>query len=465
MNWDRPKSTTCQTIVWCFACCVCAAIVRPGYAFQVDAPEQPKTQTDAQTEATPPDPGDTGSDTQRAPERENDDTQGTAGQGLAQQIKQAAELATAFRLRDELASLLSEEGRASTGVGEAGDTRLAGLATRCEVLAQTVASDEARVLLLSSQARANAALVQIESDGSELTRQRRLQILRNAADQIRAIQSPSAKPSADYWQLLADLAETANLDTSVRDRQALGEDLLTGYVTSYAQSDAGREYVVDARLSLARLLDDRGEQAGVAQQLKAVGKLPEHSARFAEAQRLHASVNRIGRPIKLEAVTTGLVIWRLSDQAGQPVLLHVYADAVEPSVQMIDQIKQTIAVGSLSGARVVSLRVGDPLAESPTTPWPTLPIDLEPGGILERLGVVALPTLVWIDGQGKVASIGHTAAVLDQMPAKPDDPDPDPDVEEQDEPAPGVDPTRGTAAEKAGSDAAQAADSLGEDGG
>lgn len=118
--------------------------------------------------------------------------------------------------------------------------------------------------------------------------------------------------------------------------------------------------------------------------------------------------------------------WSSTDHIGKPVLIHVYADSVDPSVRMIDAISRRIVEGTLSGIAVVSLRVGDPVAGSSTPLWPALPVELEPGGVLDHLGVEALPTLAWLDAEGKLASIGTTTAVLDQFellqPVEPEEP-------------------------------------------
>ncbi len=350
-----------------------------------------------------------------------------AGQADTQEPEEAdlplagvIELASAYRLREELSALLDADGRAAAGADGSDENRLAGLATRCAVLANSVQSQQARAVLLDCQARANASLAQLAADGPEQTRQRRLQQLRSAAEKIRALEVPTAQPAADYWVLLADLAEAVDLGDSVGPRQVLARRLLTAYLDKHRGSRAGREYVIDARLSLAHLLDERGDQRGAMRQVEAIGELPEDSPRLLEVERLTARAARIGKAVQFEGVTTGLEVWRLSDHAGQPVLLHLYADAVQPSLDMIDQITDAIAARALGGFRVVSLRVGEPVAGSKTAPWPTIPIGLEPGGVVDKLGIDALPTLVWIDADGEVASIGHALAVLEQAPARED---------------------------------------------
>lgn len=338
-----------------------------------------------------------------------------------QTLSQVIELASALRLKSELDAMLTAEGRAAPSAADGEDNPLAGLATRCALLANSAQSLQARAILLDCQARANAALAQVEADASSQTYQRRLQQLRSAAEKLRQLEVPIAQPSADYWLLLADLADTAQLSAGIASRQALAEELLSAYLEAYRDNELAREYVIDARLSLAQLMDQRGDQAQALAQLEAIGDLPADSPRKTEIDRLTASAQRVGKSIDIEGVTTQLKVWRLSQHAGHPVLIHIYADAVEPSVAMIDSITQAIAQESLGGCTIVSLRVGEPVSGARLAPWPTLPIGLEEGGVLDQLGIDALPTLVWIDAQGKVASIGHTTRVLDQVPQAPRD--------------------------------------------
>ncbi|MFN3168147.1 MAG: TlpA family protein disulfide reductase [Phycisphaeraceae bacterium] len=377
-----------------------------------------------------------------------DDDDALNARGFSDQVALITELASAYRLRDELAAVLADDGTATARAGVSTQAKLAGLATRCEVLANSATNDLARAVLLRCQARAHAALAQMSVSEGEASRQRRLQQLRATAEKIRSLDVPDAEAAADYWQLLADLADAAHLATAVRSRQSLARQLLSGYIQAYAQERVANDYVIDARLSLASLLDDQGDQAGVVEQLDAIGELPERGPRAEQAQRLRASAQRIGKRVEIEALTTRVTLWKLSDFAGQPVLLHVYADALEHSVAMIQPIQRAITQGKLGGAAVVSLRVGDPVRGTPTAPWPTLPIDLEPGGVLDRLGVAALPALVWIDAEGKVASIGHTAAVLDRMPATRPDPEAPPPTDRGDA-GPGPDSEPGEASEPA----------------
>lgn len=376
-----------------------------------DAPARAIAQpTTPPTEPQPPAVSEPGSDSTDQP------TTPAEPQPDNKPIIQDQEQAAAEALRQELEQVLSADGRAKT-LESIEDQHLAALAEQSEDLAGRVESDQARSVLLDNAARANAALAQVEGEAPAQDRNARLQSVRNQSDRLRTLDLPNANASADYWQLLADLADTTHSGAAIDARQALAEQLLEGFIDHYAQDKPARDYVIDARLALAQLMDDRGDQAGVKKQLEAIGPLPGTSPRREELDRLSASTQRIGQPIQFEAVSTRAQAWRLTDHRGQPVLIHVHADTIDASVKLIDDIKQAIAAKSLGGARVVTLRVGDAVAGTPLTPWPTLPIDLEPGGVVDQLAISALPTLVWIDDQGRIASVGHTRAVLDQMPA------------------------------------------------
>lgn len=406
--------------------CMCFAF--PAEAQPTDEPAAPaedrQRHTDPDTEAPAEKPDPSGDENPNGGE-------------LEQPVRQMLELASAYRLRDELTALLTAEGRAAAGA-QGGTTKLAGLATRCEVLANSAESDPARAMLLACQARANAALAEIEADGPDDARVLRLQKVRSAAEKIRALEMPGINSSADYWLLLADLSDAAHSDARVTSKQALAEQLMLGFLEQHAENPGAADYVIDTRLSLARLLDQSGDQAGVTEQLDAIGKLPSDSPRQAEIERLRTRVARTGKQVDFEGVTTRLDVWRLSDHLGQPVLIHIYADPVESSVAMISGIERAIKAQKLGGAVVVSLRVGEAVEGSPRALWPTLPTDLKPDGPLEQLGVDALPTLVWINSRGRIASIGNTLAVLQQMPSEAPEQEPDePEVrDEAGEPGP-----------------------------
>lgn len=344
-----------------------------------------------------------------------------------------SELASAKRFEAEVAALLKPDGQLNTTLGDEAPIMLASLSTRCGILANSAMHDEVRFILLGYQARALSALASHEPANPQ-QQPSRLEQLKEVASQIQALALPGAQAAADYWVLLASLAEQSGGDASAAQVHALAERLLQAYLDKHADDAYAAEFLIDTRLSLARLLNQRGAQRQLADQLVKVGELPPDSPRRIEVKALRDSLARLDATIRFESITTQLEPWRSSNYLGKPLLIHIYADSVEPSVRMIDSINQRIVSGSVGGIAVVSIRVGDPVASTVSPPWPTLPVQLEPGGVLDQLGVVALPTLAWLDENGRLASIGTTVAVLDQLASvRPERPD-----------ASGVDAAQGT---------------------
>ena len=351
------------------------------------------------------------------------------------QVRHGSELASAERLGAELDVLLQPDGQLDT-TNEDALVKLENLATRCGILANSSVHPEARMMLLGFQARALAALASLESRSQDPGR---LDQLKEVAEQIGKLEAPGAKAMADYWSLPASLSPQASAKASPTERQANAEQVLADYIDAYRDDEHAAEYLLDTRLSLAQLMDRRGAQRDADRQIGLIGKLPPDSPRLQEMKHLRESIGRLGSPIRFESLSTRLVTWRSSDHLGKPVLIHVYADSVEPSVRMIDVISRSIVEGTLSGIAVVSLRVGDPIASTASPPWPTLPVQLEEGGVLDQLGVTAIPTLAWLDSQGQLASIGTTPAVLDQFGSiKPEPVEEDPEKTEPQEPATGA---------------------------
>ena len=329
----------------------------------------------------------------------------------ADQAALESELASAKRFEAELDALLLADGTLDT-TRENAQLKLGSLATRCGILANSALHDEVKLVLLGYHARALAALASLQPEGQN---QDRMEQLNDVAQQMAAIDLPGATAAADYWLLVADMAAPASSKQSPTRRQAGIERALVSFIKAHEGEPAAAEYLLDTRLSLMQLMDQRGAQQDALKQLSHIGTLPEDSPRLGEAKRLRESIARLGTPIAFDSISTELNEWRSSDHLGKPVLIHVYADRVAPSVRMIDVISRRIVSGSLGGISLVSLRVGEPVAGSSAPPWPTLPVQLERGGILDQLGVTALPTLVWLDGEGRLASIGTTAAVLNQL--------------------------------------------------
>lgn len=405
-------------------CLLGASLSMPAYA--QDEAEQPRPEAPV----IEPD-----ADVQTLTDEESDDA-------FAQAARES-ELASARRFEAELEALLNPDGQLNTALGDDVLTQLVSLATRCGILANNAMHDETRLVLLGYQARSLAALASL-GPGTQEEDVDYLEQLGEVAKQIDTLDLPGAGAAADYWGLIADIAGKAPDQETPSQRQAYAEWALARYIEANGDDAAAAEYLLDTRLSLAQLMDRRGAQRDAAGQLKLIGELPPESPRLQEIELLTDSIARLGTPLGFESISTELVLWRSSDHLGKPVLIHVYSDGVDPSVRMIDAISRSIVEGKLSGIAVVSLRVGEPIATTASPPWPTLPVQLEPEGVLDRLGVTALPTLAWLDEQGRLASIGTTPAVLEQLAsikaATPDEPEEEQPTEPQPEEQTGPEP-------------------------
>lgn len=335
----------------------------------------------------------------------------------------------------DLIQTVSDQFEASFIDGVPDAAKLEQLATRCALLANSVSDDEERFELLSYRARSLSLLIRLDSELSVAPAEEKATVkrdwlaqLRGVAEQIKQLADIRSYYAGDYWRLLANLAAARRDAIGAPDQQAdpqkllaqshaRAERFLQTYLSRYADVLEAAEYITDARLALAKLYDDRGDQAAAARQLGMIGQLPETSPRYAQTQRLRERIARIGQPVAIDAITTDLINWRSQDHAGRPVLIHIYADSLDPPATLTQALQDRIASRSLGGFSIVSLRVGEALADTPAPPWPVVPVSLETDGLLDQLGIDALPTLLWLNPQGQLASIGHTLAVLDQMPA------------------------------------------------
>lgn len=331
---------------------------------------------------------------------------------------EADQLDAARSLADALDQILDLRGMMiANGSADQRDL-LIELATRAGLLTRSTTSTAARFLLLQTQARAyNALATEAGARNEELEFTRRLRQLRSTGQLLRAMDEPIEAPSTGaYWVLLADLADTNRGDSAVEDRQALAREILAGYIESFEDDSAAADLLIDARLSLAWLHDQSGNQVAVADQLSRLADLPAPDPRSRSVDALRASLDRIGRVVELDTVTTSGSRWRLSDYDDGPVLLHLYADGAAGNDLVFDGLMRKIARSARGGFTVASLRVGPAVNGSRLPAWPTLVVPGREVELLQTLGVTAAPTFVWIDRHHRIAAIGQTLEVFERRP-------------------------------------------------
>jgi len=351
---------------------------------------------------------------------------------------QQDQLAAARHLSQELDRTLNEQGliynrgynrEPAPAAQNAGATpaqvraKLAELATRAGLLLRSTAVPAARFTLLQTQARIYNALAQdAAARGEELDTTRRLRQLRSTGQYLRQVDRPEADATGSYWVLLADLADTNRTEAPVEARQLLAREVLSAYIAEFAEDQAGADFVLDARLALARLLDQSGDQRRVAEQLATIEPVDRADPRRRELELLQASVARIGKPVELDLETTRGLRWRLGEHGDGPVLIHIFADGSVGNAEMIQGLMEKIARSSRGGFTVVSLRVGPEVKGGAAAAWPTLVATGRERQVLEQFGVASAPTLVWLDARGRIAAVGQTLEVFDRLPLAPIEP-------------------------------------------
>ncbi|XAL98539.1 hypothetical protein OT109_13235 [Phycisphaeraceae bacterium D3-23] len=350
---------------------------------------------------------------------------------FADGVEQAAQLATAKRLEDELASLLGPDGLpVELGPGPVRDA-LKDVAIRCDLLAHSSGEPAALEVLIASQARVYNALVQDASaHGESVEVARGLGQLRVAAHRLSDLETPDAAAAGAYWLMLADLIDANRTIADPADRRVFVRELLSRYVEDFGgePEEEGNEagpadtqgYLLDARVALARLLDEAGQQQAAYDALGPLAEVGEDDVRYAQVRPVVAHYELIGTEVALELPTAAGRDWRLADTPGQPVLIHIFAQGVGDSDDSIAALRRAIARARLGGYSVVSLHVGELIPDRALPPWPTAVVAPERRQLLDTLGVDAVPMYVWIDHAGRVASVGKTLDVVRRFPEPPE---------------------------------------------
>ena len=341
------------------------------------------------------------------------------GHLLSRQLERVAQRAAADSTVRDLETWLGPDGLPSAwGSPEVRDALLA-IADRCGRLLRGVQDPPARRVLYECQARVYNALAQdAAAHGDLAAAARHLGRLRTASDGLDGIGSPAARVAAGYWRLSADLIDANRTLDDPASLRRITRELLGRYLAGYAgvRADAlATAYLDDARVSLARLLDEAGRQQAAVQALGDLAGARPGDLRYEQVAAVVARHAKIGSQVDLSLPGLDGRIWHSADLAGQPVLLHVFAQGAERSAGSISVLSEAIAAGGRGGFAVVSLHVGPLDLAGALPPWPVLVVEAEARGALASLGVDAVPVYLWVDEKGRLASIGRTPEAVDGM--------------------------------------------------
>lgn len=357
--------------------------------------------------------------------------------------------ATAAELSSELAPLLGPDGLPIV-LGDAQvRADLRGVATRCDLLLRSLTDPSALQRLYETQARVHNALVQdAAAHGEAVEVARGLGKLREAAGRLADLEGDSSAAAGGYWQMLADLIDANRTIDNTADRRVFVRELLSRYVEDFGEVEGlgpeTADYVLDARVALARLLDEAGEQRAAMDALGPIAQAederqPEHQ-RQGEVRSVIDRGRTVGRPLALDLPLAAGGRWSLADASGEPVLLHYYAPGHGDSPETLAALSRAIEDADLSGFTVVSLYVGAVSEETALPPWPLAVVGAGERQALAAAGLASVPMYVWVDADGRVTAIGKTLEVVRRFPRPAA-------VDSPEEDAPGVESPEGAAPE------------------
>ncbi len=354
-----------------------------------------------------------------------------------------------LRIREQLDRVLSDSG---LPVGEARDqtaAQIEALAQRSNVYSKQAPSPRARLEAGNLELRSYNALAQQAyrdqqtDEGASRNRQ-----LRAAAEEVKAIPEPAAETVGDFWLLQADLLDLNNSAGDVPQRQRRAIARLEQFVAARQKAgdavehdEAARQIATDVRLSLLRLYDDRGDSAKACAAVTELGAqadatddatLREHLAQW------YGYCDVLGQ--RFEATlphADGRGQWSTSDAAGKPVLMHVWASWWPASHASLGKLTEAYPRLRERGVEVVSIDLGpaapaSKLADAkasqqsrgrasvqalaPQAQWTQC---AQPAAVNLQalLRIRSLPRYVLLDEQGRVAALGGSLSILDQLSA------------------------------------------------
>jgi len=291
-------------------------------------------------------------------------------------------------------------------------------------------------------------LLEDQLPGASAAERRRL--VASQVDVLEEVVAAAAASERDFWlrQLIETLAaatQEGTLPNGLGQLEQLGEELeatdpmksflafrlaSARYASRMQQPEADIEAVQAAWLEeLAEFVEAFPEADDAAEAMLQIGIAAEFSGQEdAAIERYRAIVDRfpsspsarkasgavrrldaVGKPLDLSGETTDGRRLSLSQFRGMPVLVHYWATWCEPCKVDIARIKELQARYGSQKLAVVGIALdGDQAAlarflESSPLPWPQLHeregLD---GRLAEELGILTLPTMLLLDGEGTV---------------------------------------------------------------
>lgn len=342
-------------------------------------------------------------------------------------------------LRQRLDALVTPAGWPAAGVtGAAGEEQvlrqIEAVAAQAVELSRSQPRPTHQAQAMQIALRAYHALArQMQQDGQAVRVSFRLLQMRNLANQLRALDTPHAAIHGDHWLMLIDLADILRNPMSLAQQRQLTiermEQFLAGHgdvvaddaMPGNAARQPGQEEH-DQDLQKARMLVRSVQQTllrhyhdvGRNRQAAALARqLPDQVKQAAHVKAAVAASLALQRLVTFELTTIEGETIRSADAQGQYLLIHARPAPLTLDdgalQQVVDELRREHGVA----VRVVHLVIY-PAGERMQMQGASLPpMVLLPSDhtLLRQLGITALPAYVLLDGESRVAALGHSPVV------------------------------------------------------
>lgn len=230
--------------------------------------------------------------------------------------------------------------------------------------------------------------------------------------------APELIAYAEFRQLNAWYSQATEDTANIESVQDQWQKRLQAFVQKYPRSPLS----ADAMFQLANIDDYLGDvEAAAAVYRKIVDQFPD-APLTPRAKGAVIRLTSVGKPIPFQGTTIAGKSFSLSQLKGKTVLIQYWATWCEPCKADFAELRRLHERYSKDGFEIVSVSLDEtrePVAEylqQNRLPWTHLFAEggLESSPLAAQLGVIALPTLIMIDADGKVIDRGMSLTQVER---------------------------------------------------
>ncbi len=230
--------------------------------------------------------------------------------------------------------------------------------------------------------------------------------------------APELIAYAEFRQLNAWYSQATEDTANIESVQDQWQKRLQAFVQKYPRSPLS----ADAMFQLANIDDYLGDvEAAAAVYGKIVDQFPD-APLTPRAKGAVIRLTSVGKPIPFQGTTIAGKSFSLSQLKGKTVLIQYWATWCEPCKADFAELRRLHERYSKDGFEIVSVSLDEtrePVAEylqQNRLPWTHLFAEggLESSPLAAQLGVIALPTLIMIDADGKVIDRGMSLTQVER---------------------------------------------------